>query len=239
MYGFDPRAIVMLLDEQATRGNILGALDELAAGSSEDSITVVAFSAHSVRTARGPTMRAWDGRLTATEIALHMRPLHGRVWTLFATCYAGGYVRPGVVGANRITVFSSRASETSLQLGDAGSFIVLYMARHAMLDGEAPATVESAFRYAREHIALSHEPSVPFMDDRITGELALGPLPDVDRSATAEAAKSLTRAPRSSTPSPTPSRSLTKRLLRSPKDVPVSAPYACSPLQRACRKGPA
>ena len=184
-------------------------------------------------------MRVWDGRLTATEIAQHMRPLRGRVWSLFATCYAGGYVRPGVVGPNRITVFSSRASETALQLGDAGSFLVLFMVRYAMLDREAPATVESAFRHAREHIAVSHPPSVPFMDDRIRGELVLGPVPDVNLSDAAKPAKSLTRAPRSATPSPKSSPPLTSRLLRSPKDVPVSAPLVCSSHQRACRKGPA
>jgi hypothetical protein len=239
MYGFDPRDIIMLLDEQATRGNILAAIDELAAGSFEDSITVISFSAHSVHTAGGPTMRAWDARLRATEIAEHMRPLRGRVWSVFATCYAGGYVRPGVVGPDRITVFSSRASDTSLQLGDAGSFIVLYMARYAMLEREAPATVESAFRYAREHIALSHRPSLPFIDDRIRGELALGPLSDVDPPETAHTRMSAARAPKPATPSPRSPPPLTDRLLRFPQNAPVSAPLACSSHQRACRKGPA
>ena len=174
LYGFDPGDIIMLLDGDATRARVLRAIDELAATSTDESISVLSFAAHSYPSANGATMRLWDGRVSAAEIAQHVGRLRGRVWSTFATCYAGAYAVGGITGERRIAIFSSSASSTSLQLGNAGSFTVLYVARYAMIDGKADDSVESAFRYARDHIALADPGQIPRMDDRIAGELVLG-----------------------------------------------------------------
>lgn len=236
MYGFDPGAIVTLVEGQATRAAIHAALDQIAARTSDDSITVVLFAAHSSWTSGGLNMRVWDGRIGADDFATRLARVRGRVWTTFATCFAGGYARPGVIGSRRIAVFSSSASKTSLQLGDAGSFLVLYLARHAMIEGRSPRSVESAFRYAREHIALADVRHVPRIDDRIPGELVLGRRPSITDD---ERPRGVTRAAPTPRPTHAPTEDpLVRRLVRFPQTALVPAPLMCSPANGACRGGP-
>jgi hypothetical protein len=125
---------------------------------------------------------------------------------MLAMCYAGGYARPGVTGANRVAVFSSSADHRTWQLGDAGSFAVLYMVRYAMIDSEAPDSVEAAYRYARKHISSNARRGIPLMSDGVDGDLVLGPVPRerASRSGGPPAAPT-TPGPSPTTPEPSPS----------------------------------
>ena len=70
---------------------------------------------------------------------------------------------------------SSAANSETYELGPAGSWLILYMVEYGMLDGEAPASVESAFAYARTAIAKVNPDREPFMVDGIPGDFVLGP----------------------------------------------------------------
>ena len=105
------------------------------------------------------------------------------MWVALPTCYAGAYALPGIVGPNRIATFSSAADSVSYELGPAGSWLILYMVEYAMLEGEAPRSVESSFAYARAAIGRVNENRVPFMVDRIPGDFVLGTLGPPGREA--------------------------------------------------------
>jgi hypothetical protein len=51
---------------------------------------------------------------------------------------------------------------------------MLYMVEYAMLEREAPSSVEASFDYARAAIAKVNPDREPFMIDRIPGNFALG-----------------------------------------------------------------
>lgn len=172
-YGFLKKNITMLLDGQATRAAILDGLADLAERSTFEGIAVVSITTHASSNA---TFGAWDGRVSAHELGDRLGRARGRVWTIVATCYAGGFAVPGVVGSGRIGVFSSSSNDRSWQAGSAGSWINRYMIKSGMVDGGAPDSVESAFAYAKKNLQHDAPDRVPFMTDGVDGDLRLGPV---------------------------------------------------------------
>jgi hypothetical protein len=202
-YGFPAQNITMLLDGQATRSAILSGLAKLAARSMSGGIAVVSITTHASTNA---TFRAWDGRVSARELGTRLGRVRGRLWTTVATCYAGGFAVPGVVGSGRIGVFSSSARDKSWQVGSAGSYVIRYMVKAAMVEGDAPDSVESAFAYAKKKLH-DYEPDYePLIKDGVDGDLRLGPVTWLHPSKPAETKTTTTRStPKpTSTPSPSP-----------------------------------
>lgn len=175
-YGFPASNIHVLLEGQATRGAILGALDRLAARSMSSGTAVVSITTHSGHSSSGTSMRAWDGRVYAGELASRLGRVRGKLFTVLPTCYSGGYALPGVVGANRIAVFSSSSDERSWQVGEAGSWVIRYMVLKGMIEGGAPTSVESAFNYSVRELKEDAPGRVPIIRDGIPGDLRLGPV---------------------------------------------------------------
>jgi hypothetical protein len=203
-YGFPSQNITMLLDSQATRGAILNALDALAARSSSSGVAVVSITTHSSNSGSENSMRAWDGRVYAHELGSRLGRVRGRLVTFLPTCYSGGYAVPGVVGANRIAVFSSPASEKSWQLGEAGSWMILYMVKYGMINGGAPTSVESAFGYAKHRLEKEAPDRVPHMSDGISGDMKLGPVTWLKPKAPAKTAAPKTASTGTTSPKPAP-----------------------------------
>ncbi|HYZ92361.1 MAG TPA: caspase family protein [Actinomycetota bacterium] len=175
-YGFREENITMLLEGQATRPAILGALRSLAERTPASGIAVFAIATHTRRSGGTNALAtAEGGRISAHELASHLGAVRGRLWTALPTCYAGGYALPGIVGPNRIATFSSSANDRSYQLGEAGSFLFIHMVRRGMLEGHAPYSVESAFGFARDEIQREHPDQVPSISDGVPEDLVLGP----------------------------------------------------------------
>ncbi len=176
-YGFRAENITLLLEGEATRSAILGALRSLADRTPASGVAVVAIATHTKRVHGTNLLATADGsRISGGELASHLRGVRSPAWIALPTCYAGGYALPGIVGFNRIATFASSADRMSYQAGDAGSFLFIHMVRRAMVEGLSPASVESAFEFARRELTRDHPEHVPSMSDGVPGDLVLGPI---------------------------------------------------------------
>jgi hypothetical protein len=174
-YGFPEGNIIMLTDGAATTSRILSALDELAARSPADGRAVFSFAGHTQLMGGVSHFVAADGGLiSAGTLASKLARVRAPMWVALPTCYAGGYALPGIVGPNRIATFASGAHSVSYELGSSGSWLMLYMVEYAMLDHEAPRSVEASFNYAHAAIVKVNPDREPFMVDRIPGDFVLG-----------------------------------------------------------------
>ena len=174
-YGFLETNVSMLLDGEATRSEILSKLDELAAKTPKDGVAVFALASHTRKHGGQSHLVAADGRLiSASELAGRLAKVKSKMWVALPTCYAGGYALPGVVGNDRVATFASSAKEESFELGTAGSYLFINMVRKAMIEGRAPNSVESAFKFAEAEIRRTAPRRVPFMADGVKGDLVLG-----------------------------------------------------------------
>jgi len=174
-YGFPEANVVVLTDAEATAARILTELDRLAARSPADGRAVFAYAGHTRMMGGVPHFVAGDGGLIpAGTVAAKLARVRAPMWVALPTCYAGAYALPGIIGPNRIATFSSAADSESYELGPAGSWLILYMVEYAMLDGEAPQSVEASFAYARAAIDKVNPDREPFIVDRIPGDFVLG-----------------------------------------------------------------
>ena len=184
MYGFKDENIHMLVERSATREAIRSELSSLAARTPSNGIAVFAVATHTRRYAGQNELLTADGlRISSGELASRLGAVRSRMWIALPTCYSAGYAKPGIVGPGRIATFASAADRKSYQLGDAGSFLILNMVRRAMLERQAPKSVESAFRWAREELEHSSPENVPIMSDGIAGDLVLGSIDAADPPA--------------------------------------------------------
>jgi hypothetical protein len=175
MYGFKDENIHMLLEGRATRGAILGELSSLAARTPANGVAVFAVATHTRRSGGQNELLTADGlRVSAGELASRLGAVRSRMWVVLPTCYAAGYALPGIVGRDRVATFASAADRPSYQLGDAGSFLVLNMVRRAMIERQAPASVEDAFHWAKNTLEETSPENVPSMSDGIPGDFVLG-----------------------------------------------------------------
>lgn len=216
-YGFPAGNITTLLDADASRDAILKGLDDLVRQTPPSGIAVVALAAHTRRKDGIDQLLAADGaRIDSTEIASRLSHLRARAWIALPTCYAEGYALPGIVGPNRIATFASSAQSESYELGSAGSYLIIDMVRKAMIERQAPYSVEAAFDWARDNLERTHPNRVPIMSDGIPGDLVLGPRdglgsvssgsrPPSDAQATAPYGPPAGQAPAASSPPADPS----------------------------------
>lgn len=177
-YGFQDRNITVMLEGEATRPAILGALRSLAKRTPANGLAVFAIATHTSRAGGTNQLATAEGeRISAGELAAYLRDITAPAWIALPTCYAAGYALPGIVGFNRVATFASSADRQAYQAGSAGSFLFMSMVDHAMLEGRAPFSVESAFAFAHDELSRDHPNHVPSMSDGYPGDLVLGPVP--------------------------------------------------------------
>ncbi len=175
LYGFERRSIRLLLDGAATGAAVRGGLAWLARTVDRDGVAVVAIATHTRRTGSRNRLVLGDGSfLDAHELARRVGAIPARTWTLLPTCYAAGYGLPGVTGPGRLATFASTAKREAYQIGAAGSHLVIHMVRRAMVEGRAPRSVESAFRFAERTLKRFEPDRAPLLSDGIGGDLVLG-----------------------------------------------------------------
>jgi hypothetical protein len=175
MYGFKDENIRMLVETSATRDAIRNELSSLASRTPANGIAVFAVATHTRRYGGQNELLTADGlRISASELASRLGAVRSRMWVALPTCYSAGYALPGIVGRNRIATFASSADRKSYQLGEAGSFLILNMVRRAMVERQAPGSVEDAFHWAKNELEETSPSNVPSMSDGIPGDLVLG-----------------------------------------------------------------
>jgi hypothetical protein len=181
MYGFKDENIRMLVETSATRERIRSELSRLASRTPSNGIAVFAVATHTRRYGGTNELLTADGlRISSGELASRLSAVRSPMWIALPTCYSAGYALPGIVGHNRIATFASSADKPSYQLGDAGSFLILNMVRRAMLERQAPGSVEDAFHWAKNELEESSPEHVPSMSDGIHGDLVLGQIDAAD-----------------------------------------------------------
>jgi hypothetical protein len=175
LYGFAPKDVSMLLEGEATREAILHELDKLADRTAPDGIAVFAVATHTrIRGGVNEILTADGLQVSAHELAERLGRVQANTLVLLPTCYAAGYDLAGITGPRRLAIFASRARERGYQQGEAGSYLVQYVVREAMVKGHAPDTVQESFRYAEERLRIEYPNRVPIMSDGIGKDLVLG-----------------------------------------------------------------
>lgn len=174
-YGYKKENIKILTEGGANRNAILGALDALAKRTSGKGLAVFLLSTHSGQSGGDLTFATGGGgRISRHELAARLGRVPGKLWTMLPTCYSKGYALPGVVGKNRIAVFSSLEDERTWQLGSAGSWLVLYMIDYGVLrKGAKENTVEGLFRWTKNRLGEDAPNRVPILSDNIAGDVVL------------------------------------------------------------------
>jgi hypothetical protein len=175
-FGFQSQNIQVLTEGGANRGAILGALDSLANRSKDNGAAVFLLATHSGQSGGDLSFATGGGgRISRHELASKLGRVKGKLVSVLPTCYSAGYALPGIVGHNRIAIFSSSADNYTWQIGGAGSWLVLYMIDYGVLDGKSPSTsVEGLFNYAKSAISKENPDRAPIISDGIPGEFHLG-----------------------------------------------------------------
>lgn len=186
--------IEVLTNANATKPAIMAALDRLASKAATGSTVVFSYSGHGMLTrsdADGDAEPAdaaivtHEGRriLDGTLARKLDRVDSPAMWIHIATCRAGGFADPGVVGAGRVVTLSSRQGELSYEdpqvdYSVMGRFTVVegMRQRQADRDGDRVIAVEEAFRYADPRVQIrTSDRQHPLIIDRVRGALSLRP----------------------------------------------------------------
>ena len=171
------------IDASVTRrpsaATIADSLRWLVANASSDA-TVVFFYAGHVRklSSRTEAIVAADGRLvTDAWMASLLAPLSShKVWIGMASCYGGGFDE--VLAPGRILTGAADANSLAYENSTYGhSYMVEYMVKRAMNQGQAPESVERSFAWAADALRREHPNRVPVEVDQLDGDLSLGHAP--------------------------------------------------------------
>jgi len=197
-WGYPPENVRMLRNSEASRQNIIAALDWLAHNPDIDSSSdvVVFYSGHGVRSAPNiglniPGMdnayalvpfdfRAFDykkgqGLLWDNELAGYLGGIQaGRMWIHIDSCSSGGFDRPGITGPNRIVTMSSQADELSSEIPEAQrGAMVQFMIDNGLGKG---LDIEQAFNLAAP-LAYAGYGQNPRIADNYPGNMDLSQSP--------------------------------------------------------------
>lgn len=158
----------ILRDGQATRANLIAALEDLVARADEATTVVFAYAGH-VQKLDGDTeaiVTARGEHLTDSELAALLAPARSqRMWILMASCYAAGFDE--VLAPGRILTAASGADEVAYESPTLnGSYLVHHMVREGWLDRRAGTSVQEAFAYADAVISSRYPSRRPVQIDR-------------------------------------------------------------------------
>jgi len=147
--GLHPDDTVLLVDSQATIGNVRQALTNLAGRMTVADELIVFYSGHGNRVRRDSyqpadpdavdeTLTLYDDDLLDDELAALLDPVPGRVLLVLDSCFAGGFAKDVISAPGRMGLFSSEEDVTS-SVADkfrAGGFLAAFFV-DALEDGWA------------------------------------------------------------------------------------------------------
>lgn len=213
-YGVPPQHRVVLLDQQASAENIRGALNWLVSRASAEATAVFFYSGH-VRQVTGAPDRDGESLDEAIvgaegesiydgEVAEILKRLEARTaWIGVAGCYGGGF--DDALAPGRILTAAAAEGDLAYENSALGrSYLVEYMVRRAMLQRNAPGSVQEAFGWAQQQIARQYPSRQPVMVDRSKGPVGLGQAAPTGTSQSAPAPEASPSPPRELQPEPQP-----------------------------------
>ena len=175
-YGVPPEQRVRLTDGQADAATIERGLDWLTAHAGPDATAVFFYAGHVRKlSARTEAIVGADGRLVAdTDVARHLDGLRARrTWLVIAGCYGGGFTE--ALAPGRILTAAAAADQLAYESPDLHrSYLVEYLVRRGMLEGQADRSVEAAYAWASAALRRDHPDRMPVQFDDAPGELSLG-----------------------------------------------------------------
>ena len=177
--------VVFLVNGQATGDRILWAARWLAENSTKRTVGAFFYAGHVRQVAGDPdgdgedideAIVAADGRLLLDgELADALEGATGPLWLAFASCYAAGF--SDAAGPGRVASYASDEESLAYESAALGqSFMVEYVVRRAMLDAGIT-SVEGAHARAWREMRREARRFRPLLDDRLAGDLDLGPGP--------------------------------------------------------------
>jgi hypothetical protein len=165
----------VLRDGQASRSQVVAAVQRLVQRAGPESTIVLAYAGH-VRKVDSDTeaiITADGGVLTDRELGDLLAPARASaMWVVMATCYGGGFTE--LLGPGRLLTAASGADSLAYESPHLGaSYLVHHMVREGWLEGKAGPTVQEAFAYADARIRERYPSRRPVQLGRADG-LRLG-----------------------------------------------------------------
>jgi Caspase domain len=158
---------LVVRDTQASAGVVRASADWLVAHASANATAVLFYAGH-VRKLSSSTeaiVAADGGLVTDADLAQRLQGLRAaHTWIGIAACFGGGFDE--LLGPGRVLTAAADASHLAYENESFGrSYMVEYMVRQAMIQGAAPATIESAFAYAKAAIDRDYPGRAPVQYD--------------------------------------------------------------------------
>lgn len=167
---------LLIRDGQASAEVIRAAVNWLNDHAGPDAKAIFFYAGHVRKQGEGrEALVAADGKTVSDgELAGRMAHLRAReTWIGIAGCYGGGFNE--VLKAGRILTGASPANSLAYENGGfQRSYMVQYMIRKALIEGQASGTtIEAAFAYAQAALARDYPNRQPVQFDHVPGELEL------------------------------------------------------------------
>lgn len=184
-WGYPQDHVLTLLNGQATRENIVQALNWLATNPDIDANTDVVFyySGHGIASGQGVSLpgfsngvamvpydfagfdyRNGNGLVWDGELAQYLGQVKaGRMWINFDACFSGGFNRAGIIGPGRVVTMSSGAGELSSEINHVQRGVITQLlVEEGMARG---LSVEEAFTVAGPRAAVEFGQNPQMADD--------------------------------------------------------------------------
>jgi hypothetical protein len=168
---------VVLRDGNATKAQVVAAVQSLVAQGGPGATYVFGFAGHVRKLDRDTEalVLADGGLLRDVELAALVAPATTqRMWFLLASCYSGGFTE--LLAPGRVLTAAAGAQQLAWEDPALNaSYLVHYLVREGWLEGKAGASVQDAFAYADQALARDHPNRRPVQIDDAGGPLVLGP----------------------------------------------------------------
>lgn len=164
-----------MLDRAASGAAIVSAADWLVAHAAPEATAVFFYAGHVRKVSGQEAIVGADGAVVSdAALAERLRPLPARsAWITIAACFGGGFTE--LLAPGRILTAAAGANELAYEnLSFRRSYLVQYLVRQAMIERQAPASVQTAFQYAVDALRRDYPDRVPEQIDNAGRPVSFG-----------------------------------------------------------------
>jgi uncharacterized caspase-like protein len=176
----------LLTDSQATKANILDAIEWLAANAGAEDTVIFTFSGHGSNYLNGylcpydSLLTSWNNDISSSRLASAFEPVNaGQIVVMLDICYAGEFQNP-LSEDSRVLLLACRANEHSYENSYLKHGVFFYYVIEALnnfddadANGDYELSAEEIAGYAFPLVAEWESAQHPVLDDEYIGDLAL------------------------------------------------------------------